>query len=105
MDDALQWITTKEGHRFDIGEVVKSGTTRYIIIGFGYNTGKLWFYVKPSDGGGLQGHTYLYANKPQFHKIEPNKPLKPEKEKPGLYFDRVKGFEIVEDDAKSGAQK
>jgi hypothetical protein len=99
MDEHLQWITTKEGQRFDVGERIQSGYTKYTIIGFGFKDGHLWFWVE-SESGSRQAHAYFYLGKPQFRKIPQPKTAKPEKEKPGLYFDRVKGFEVVKSDDK-----
>jgi hypothetical protein len=102
MDPDLLFVDTDEG-RFHVGEMVKvkSGSV-WTIAGFKSGKTILWFYVRHSKGVGIESYPYQVNSGPQFLKIKPKKSSKPVKEKPGLYFDRKKGFETVEADTKGG---
>lgn len=109
IDPNLLSVNTEEG-LFSVGEYVSAGEMTFKIIGFALRKSILWFYVKSVKNFGKfveklgQTNEYKYRlfNGPQFCKIKSKKSSEPEKEKPGLYFDRKKGFEMVKADTQGG---
>lgn len=103
IDPNLLSVKTKAGI-FRVGEIVKTKLNfLWTIAGFQAKAGYIWFYVKSTHGiGRTESFPYYKASPPygiglaQFFKISQPKKL-PEPKKSGLFFDRKKGFERVED--------